>query len=313
MGRSVVLGALLLLLVANVSFTQAQTVEKYFKVGSTPQLSPQPVSGAISSIVWKYDKNLLAEWVRGSIDLTYYSKFRGRTTLKTDTGVLEISNMTTAETGLYSVEINNQVQSQVYQIVVIKGVPIPEVILQPLACNRPSTCGLKCHGDITNAGPVTYSWKKDDGEWEDGQDRRNLTSLEMDSVKTFTCRMKNPVSQNESKAFKNPFYQEKTAGTESSSSPVGPIVGGIIVLLVLVAAGLGFWKREDLKKKFLKPNTPNTEQPNSPINGKTPTEENTVLMSDVESGSKANSGGVNSDPKPEETGLPNGEDGGSSS
>ncbi|KAL3971648.1 hypothetical protein ACER0C_024997 [Sarotherodon galilaeus] len=242
MGRSVVLGALLLLLVANVSFTQAQTVKKYFKVGGTLQLSPQPVSGAISSIVWKYDKNLLAEWVKGAIDLTYYSKFKVRTTLNTDTGVLKISNMTAADTGLYSVEINNQVQSQVYQTVEIEDVPQPEVILQPLACNRPSTCGLKCHGDITNAGPVTYSWKKDDGEWEDGQDRRDLSSLEMDSVKTFTCRMKNPVSQKDSVALPNPFYQEKTAGTESSSSPVGAIVAGIVILVVIaiVLFVLGF-------------------------------------------------------------------------
>ncbi|KAL3971661.1 carboxypeptidase N regulatory subunit [Sarotherodon galilaeus] len=214
MGRSVVLGVLLLL-VANVSFTQAQIVEKYIKVGDTLQLSPQPISAEITSIVWKYDKNLLAEWVKDAIDLTYYSKFKGRTTLNTTTGVLEIRNMTAADTGLYSVEINIQVQSQVYQTVEIEDVPQPEVTVQPLACNRPSTCGLKCHGDITNAGPVTYSWKKDDGEWEDGQDRRNLSSLEMDSVKTFTCRMKNPVSQKDSVALPNPFYQEKTAGTES--------------------------------------------------------------------------------------------------
>ncbi|CAI5654970.1 unnamed protein product [Oreochromis niloticus] len=215
MDRPVVLGALLLLLVANVSFCQAQIVEKYFKVGGTLRLSPQPVSAEITSILWKYDKNLLADWEKGLIDLTYYSKFKGRTTLNTERGELEIRDMTAADSGVYSVEINNQVQSQVYQIVEIEAVPQPEVTLQPLTCDRPSLCGLKCHGDITNAGPVTYSWKKDDGEWEDGQDRRDLSSLEMDSVKTFTCRMKNPVSQKESKAFKNPFYQEKTAGTES--------------------------------------------------------------------------------------------------
>ncbi|CAI5654967.1 unnamed protein product [Oreochromis niloticus] len=221
MGRSVVYGVLLLLLVvANVSFCQAQTVEKYFKVGGTVQLNPQPVSGAITSIVWIYDKNLLAEWVKGSIPLTYFSRFRGRTTLNTDTGVLEIRDMTAADTGLYSVEINNQVQSQVYKTVKIEGVPEPVVTLQPLACDRPSLCGLKCYGDITNAGPVTYSWKKDDGEWEEGQDKRDLTSLEMDSVKTFTCRMNNPVSQKESKAFKNPFYQEKTPEPESESAAV---------------------------------------------------------------------------------------------
>uniref|UniRef100_A0A669D4L9 Ig-like domain-containing protein n=1 Tax=Oreochromis niloticus TaxID=8128 RepID=A0A669D4L9_ORENI len=232
MGRSVVYGVLLLLVVvANVSFCQAQTVEKYIKVGETLQLSPQPVSAEITSILWKYDKYLLAEWVKDAIDLTYYSKFKVRTTLNTTTGVLEIRNMTAADTGLYSVEINNQVQSQVYQTVEIEDVPQPEVILQPLACDRSSTCGLKCYGDITNAGPVTYSWKKDDGEWEEGQDRRDLSKLEKDSVKTFTCRMKNPVSQKESKPFQNPFHQEKP-----ECAPADHLCAALIIILYLIAA-----------------------------------------------------------------------------
>uniref|UniRef100_A0A3B4ERG4 Ig-like domain-containing protein n=1 Tax=Pundamilia nyererei TaxID=303518 RepID=A0A3B4ERG4_9CICH len=214
MGRSVVLGALLVLLVANVSFCQAQTVEKYFRVGGTLQLTPEPVSEQIYSVVWKYEKNLLAEWAKDQIPLTYFSRFRGRTTVNTDTGVLEIRDMTAADNEVYTVEINNHVQRRVYKTVAIEDVPRPEVTLQPLACDRPSLCGLKCYGDITNAGPVTYSWKKDDGEWERGQDKRDLSSLEMDSVKTVTCRMENSVSQKESLPFKNRFYQEKTPEPE---------------------------------------------------------------------------------------------------
>ncbi|CAI5654980.1 unnamed protein product [Oreochromis niloticus] len=229
-------GFWLLAVLLLVGFTQAQTVEKYLRVGGTLQLSPQQVSGAISSIVWKYDKNLVAEWVKGSIPLTYYSKFKGRTTLNTDTGVLEIRDMTATDTGVYSVEINNQPQSQVYQTVAIEDVPQPEVILQPLACNRSSTCGLKCHGDITNAGPVTYSWKKDDGEWEDGQDRRDLSKLEMDSVKTFTCRMKNPVSQKESEAFKNPFYQRKPANSDDLHCGLWVITLGAVMRSLAILA-----------------------------------------------------------------------------
>ncbi|XP_039478065.1 SLAM family member 9-like isoform X1 [Oreochromis aureus] len=229
-------GFWLLAVLLLVGFTQAQTVEKYFKVGGTLQLSPQPVSGAITSIVWKYDKMLLAEWVKGSIDLTYYSKFKGRTNLNTDTGVLEIRDMTATDTGLYSVEINNQVQSRLYQTVEVEAVPQPEVILQPLACDRSSTCGLKCYGDITNAGPVTYSWKKDGGEWEDGQDRRDLSKLEKDSVKTFTCRMKNPVSQKESEAFKNPFHQRKPANSDDLHCGLWVITLGAVMRSLAILA-----------------------------------------------------------------------------
>lgn len=54
--------------------------------------------------------------------------------LNTTTGVLEIHNMTAADTGVYSVEISNQVQCRVYQTVEIKDVSQPEVSVQPPAC-----------------------------------------------------------------------------------------------------------------------------------------------------------------------------------
>ncbi|XP_025753027.1 CD48 antigen isoform X3 [Oreochromis niloticus] len=192
-----------------VGFTQAQTVEKYFKVGDTLQLSPQPVSAEITSILWKYDKNLLADWQKGLIDLTYYSKFKGRTTLNTDTGVLEIRDMTAEDSGLYSVEINNQVQSQVYQTVEIEDVPQPEVEVRPLSCSSASpNCKLVCEGDVSKAGPVEYFWKKD-GVWEKSQINTMEISNETKSVKNFSCRIKNLFSEKDSKHLPNPLYQEE--------------------------------------------------------------------------------------------------------
>uniref|UniRef100_A0A3Q4GIQ9 Ig-like domain-containing protein n=1 Tax=Neolamprologus brichardi TaxID=32507 RepID=A0A3Q4GIQ9_NEOBR len=217
MGRSVVLGALLLLLVANVSFTQAQTVEKYIRVGGTLQLSPQPVSERIYSVVWKYGKTLLAEWVKDQIPLTYYSKFKGRTTLNTNTGVLEIRNMTAADSGLYSVEINNQVQSRVHKIMAIEDVPQPEVEVKPLVCSSASKrCKVVCEGDVSKAGPVEYFWKKDEGEW--ATSGKNTVELindeETQRVTTFSCRIKNQFSEKESEAFFNVFYRIKPANSD---------------------------------------------------------------------------------------------------
>ncbi|XP_004570682.3 uncharacterized protein LOC101466958 [Maylandia zebra] len=240
MGRSVVLGALLVLLVANVSFCQAQTVEKYIRVGGTLQLSPQPVGGAITSVVWKYGKNLLAEWETKQIPLTYYSKFRGRTTLNTGTGELEIRNMTAADNEVYTVEINNHVQSQVHKIMAIEDVPQPVLEAKPLSCSSASKdCKLVCEGDVSKAGPVEYFWKKDDGEWEKSEENTMeiINDEETQRVKKFSCRIKNRFSEKETNALDNPFYREETT-KEPSSPGSGVIVGIVLVVILLVVAAV---------------------------------------------------------------------------
>uniref|UniRef100_A0A669CBR2 Ig-like domain-containing protein n=1 Tax=Oreochromis niloticus TaxID=8128 RepID=A0A669CBR2_ORENI len=228
---------LAVLLLAATSFSQ--TVEKYFRVGDTLQLSPHSVSGAITSIVWKYDKMLLAEWVKGSIDLTYYSKFKGRTTLNTDTGVLEIRDMTAADNAVYSVEINNQVQSQVYKTVAIEAVPQPEVEVQPLTCSSASeSCKLVCWGDISKAGPVEYFWKKDDGEWEEfGRNTMELINdEETKRVETFSCKIKNLFSEKESEAFSNVFFQRKPANSDDLHCGLWVITLGAVMRSLAILA-----------------------------------------------------------------------------
>uniref|UniRef100_A0A669E427 Ig-like domain-containing protein n=1 Tax=Oreochromis niloticus TaxID=8128 RepID=A0A669E427_ORENI len=242
-------GFWLLAVLLLVGFSQAQTVEKYFRVGDTLQLSPHSVSGAITSIVWKYDKMLLAEWVKGSIDLTYYSKFKGRTTLNTDTGVLEIRDMTAAETGLYSVEINTQVQSQVYKIVEIEDVPQPEVKVTLLCNSTSESCKLVCEGDVNKAGPLEYFWKKDDGEWEQsGQKMEVLNNEETQRVKTFSCRMKNLVSESDSEPIDNPLYQEKTPDCGLCVTLLDAVMRSLAVLAPCWAAVCLWTKRKTLCK-----------------------------------------------------------------
>uniref|UniRef100_A0A669CH88 Ig-like domain-containing protein n=1 Tax=Oreochromis niloticus TaxID=8128 RepID=A0A669CH88_ORENI len=238
---------LAVLLIAATSFSQ--TVQRYFKAGGTLQLSPQPVSAQITSIVWKYDKNLLAEWVKGLIDLTYYSRFKGRTTLNTDTGVLEIRNMTAAETGLYSVEINTQVQSQVYKIVEIEDVPQPEVKVTLLCNSTSESCKLVCEGDVNKAGPLEYFWKKDDGEWEQsGQKMEVLNNEETQRVKTFSCRMKNLVSESDSEPIDNPLYQEKTPDCGLCVTLLDAVMRSLAVLAPCWAAVCLWTKRKTLCK-----------------------------------------------------------------
>uniref|UniRef100_A0A3B4YM51 Ig-like domain-containing protein n=1 Tax=Seriola lalandi dorsalis TaxID=1841481 RepID=A0A3B4YM51_SERLL len=200
------------LLFAVLNSAQAQTIKSYSEVGGTLSLKP-PFSGAITSILWKHDTDLVVELVGNEVD--YYGKFKGMATLDTTTGRLEIKNMNRTYAGLYMVEINNQVQSQEYNVSVIKKVPKPEVAFKPLACSSDLlNCNMTCDGVTLGAEPVTYSWREGDGKWIPGEIDKNIKKDETKRFETFSCQMKNPVSEEESKPQPNPFFQKDL--------PVGP-------------------------------------------------------------------------------------------
>ncbi|XP_039478067.1 uncharacterized protein LOC120443432 isoform X3 [Oreochromis aureus] len=101
----------------------------------------------------------------------------------------------------------------------IEAVPQPEVEVQPLTCSSASeSCKLVCEGDVSKAGPVEYFWKKDDGEW--ARSEKNTMEIindeETQRVETFSCRMKNLVSEKESKAFSNVFFRIKPANNQQA-------------------------------------------------------------------------------------------------
>uniref|UniRef100_A0A3Q0RSJ5 Ig-like domain-containing protein n=1 Tax=Amphilophus citrinellus TaxID=61819 RepID=A0A3Q0RSJ5_AMPCI len=239
-----------LLLVAVLDSAGAHAVPSYFTVSGTLVLRPAQVTEQITSIVWKYDKDLLAEWIEGQINLTYYSRFKGRSHLNTTTGVLEIHSMTTAETGEYSVEINNNVQSQVYQAVEIKYVPQPEVTVEPLMCSTTSeNCTLTCDGDTEQAEPVAYFWKKGDGGWEQSEkDVEILNDEETQCVKTFSCRMKNPVSERDSEPIDNPLCQEEEPGCGLCITVSRAVMRSLLILAPFWVAVSLWIKRETLCK-----------------------------------------------------------------
>ncbi|XP_042288475.1 SLAM family member 9-like [Thunnus maccoyii] len=182
--------------------------DTFFGEGGELLLRPS-FSEDITSILWKHNINLVAEWVKDIVDLQYYGDFKGRTTLNSTTGSLEITHMSPADSGVYSVEINDKVQPERYTAKVIERVPKPDVLVGPLICNPElEQCTLTCEGNITGAEPVTYSWKNGGEEWKDGKKVRDITNDETtSSVETFSCRMKNPISEEESKPKRNPFFK----------------------------------------------------------------------------------------------------------
>ncbi|XP_069033331.1 lymphocyte function-associated antigen 3-like [Embiotoca jacksoni] len=229
-------GVLLLtaLLLAGLKSAEAQNIPSYFRRGGTLVLRPVsvPVPGPISTLVWKHNGDLVGEWF-GSSDPDYYRSFKGRTAMNTVTGELEISSVTAADNGVYSVAINNQDQKDLYQAEEIQDVPQPEVLVRPLTCNlSSSSCTLSCDGDTEQAGPVDFFWRRDDGEWKKSE--KDLVIEKKDSgVMNFICRMENPTSHKESKPKPNPLY-------DPSPGP-GPaaVAAAVIIPLLLLAAGVG--------------------------------------------------------------------------
>ncbi|XP_038588741.1 uncharacterized protein LOC119913396 [Micropterus salmoides] len=223
--------------------------DKYIAVGGNLELRPQP-SAAITNILWKHNNNLLAEWVEGAIHLTYYSTFKDRTTLNTTTGRLEIKNMGEADAGLYLVEINSHAQSPSYDVKVIKEVPKPEVVLRPVSCNGDSeACTLSCDGDTGGAEPVTYSWKEGAGDWkESGQDMKiNKTQTD---VETFSCKIKNPVSEKESEPKNNLFFQRNLPDFELWTKVLGTVIRSLTIFALFgtVVVHFGYLNRETVRK-----------------------------------------------------------------
>ncbi|TDH01624.1 hypothetical protein EPR50_G00182280 [Perca flavescens] len=233
-------GCWLLMAALNFALAQDKVTPTYFKDGGELTMVVRPTSSErLYNILWKINGDLLAEWIKDQVTgedlvpLTYYRTFIGRTALNLTTGRLVISKMTKADMGVYSVEVNNKVQNEKYNAVLIKEVPQPDIWIRPLTCSPDSDrCTLVCHGEVKDAGPVIYSWKKDGGEWKESGKDLDITKSGTSDVKTFTCRIQNPVSERESKPKDNPFLEKEVGG-----SGVG--AGIIVTVLLAVAVAVG--------------------------------------------------------------------------
>ncbi|XP_074503198.1 CD48 antigen-like [Sebastes fasciatus] len=227
-------GLCVLLLVLNVALTENTVTPVFFTDGGDLTLKVRPTfPGHINIIVWIFNDNLLAEWVE---DEGYYLRIKGRANLTTETGQLIINKMSKEDEGVYSVEINDRVQSESYKAKLIKKVQKPKVALGTLTCEPYSdSCRFFCDSDTTEAEPVTYSWKKGDGEWEVSGKDITITNKDDSGVKTFTCRMENPVSREESDPEPILLYKKPKPDNR------GLIVMGVFFgLLVLAVVGVFF-------------------------------------------------------------------------
>uniref|UniRef100_A0A667WTV3 Ig-like domain-containing protein n=1 Tax=Myripristis murdjan TaxID=586833 RepID=A0A667WTV3_9TELE len=179
-------------------------IHKHFTLEPTvpDQLKP------LTSILWKQNRNMVVEWIKNLGSADYYGMFDGHTNLDIETGRLEIDTWARNYSGVYSVEFNGQLQSESYKVDVIKKVPKPTVVL--LNCSHtPSACTLICNGGTPEAEPITYSWRRDGGNWTQSSKLIEITEADHHYEHIF-CQMKNPVSVEESDPWKNPFYPDLT-------------------------------------------------------------------------------------------------------
>ncbi|KAL1005607.1 hypothetical protein UPYG_G00061280 [Umbra pygmaea] len=160
------------------------------KVGDSLVLTPNNVPTNVHSIIWKNGKDKVAEWDK-DFGLEIYGNYKGRTELDQTTGHLTIKNLWIKDSGLYSVEINSKVLKRTFTVSVFKAVPIPQI---KYSCNSNKTlCTLSCDGDTTDAGSVSYQWKKGQGDFQQSAKQLNVTKTD-DSKTNYTCQLKNAVS-----------------------------------------------------------------------------------------------------------------------
>ena len=87
--------------------------------GGSIVLQAKQVTEKVSAIIWKYNKNKVAEWFDGYNAPTYYNMFNSDTTLDTQTWALTISNLQPHFSGKYSAEVNNKDPTQFVTLTVL--------------------------------------------------------------------------------------------------------------------------------------------------------------------------------------------------
>lgn len=243
MGRALVLG----LIFANFGLilAQVQNIDTYFLIGGDLEL--RPPSGTtkdITNVQWKRDGSFVAEWSRGE-QVEVYGAFKGRVDLNTTSGCLVIRGMTEAEAGDYTLDINNNQLDVKYVVKSLKKVPTPHIWIKPAVDKSENLEGV-CEGDVKGAEPVTYWWNLGvDRAWVELGPRIVISDNETTRlIETFSCKIKNPVSEEESDPHDNPLFPKA-----QGASALGALA--IIPIALLVGLGIGvFVKKDAIRARF---------------------------------------------------------------
>lgn len=235
--------ARLLLLWAALTSAVATEI-RYFAIGGDLRLELEPPPSNIERVVWKHNVNLLADVTLGKFNS--YGPFKGYATLE-ENGSLRIKNIQSFHAGIYSVEVNNKIQDQQYDVRMINKVSQPIVRATPVSCSYTSeSCVLVCEVNVTGAGPVSYGWFIEKEKSEETSYKLTIEPRP-DPPSTYTCQVTNPVSEKDSEPLENPLIPPPSP----SPSP-SPYLAFILLPIALCVAGVAYWKREAIKSMWCK-------------------------------------------------------------
>lgn len=211
-----------------LSAVETQDSAIFKKVGDEVVLRPSSKPDVINTILWRDGPNIAVEWDGENIES--YRHFKVRSSLDNVSGALTIKNLTQEDSGLYTPQINN-----------IAGEPIDVRVISPVlkpnisvSCEEGKTnCTLHCDGDNTGAEPVSYTWTIDSKQRGSSKEL-HLTQENSENIKELICEVQNPVSQESSKPFPNPFTGSRSPEPESNLK----ISSGLTVFICLLAVVL---------------------------------------------------------------------------
>ncbi|KAI3365990.1 hypothetical protein L3Q82_009820, partial [Scortum barcoo] len=200
----------------------------YAKVGGEVVLKPGATFKMGSTITWKEGENLAMAWDGKDMDL--FRQFKERGSLNNLTGEMTLTRLNLTDSGWYTPEVNQEAATSVYLKVIS---PVPQPTIRESCDAEMTACTLTCDGGTPGAEPLNYTWWSGDTPLNDSSQTRHIRKEDSLNLKEFRCVLQNPVSQESSESFLNPF----TLPPESPESGV-KISTGLTVFISLLAAVL---------------------------------------------------------------------------
>ncbi|XP_028847947.1 SLAM family member 7-like [Denticeps clupeoides] len=215
--------------------------------GGTITFTAKAPNSRVTSVVWKWNKDKVAECEIPEDETTFFSKFKNRTSLDKTTWSLTMSDLEPTLEGKYSVEINSKDATEYFMLNVLDPVSQPQITSE---CNSTS-CTLTCTGEKSET--TKSLWMDNKGNQSDNAVWRVEKSAALDVI--YTCNFSNPAS----------WKSHSIAERELFTRPLAFIIASIVAVIALLFVGVGlmcYFKKK--KKGTWAPKTDNeTENPGS--------------------------------------------------